>query len=60
MNKKSWTVPAFFIDVIRLIYYIVLKINYIKKACPKKSRPLLTYEKHQGQRYRFNYILSIP
>jgi hypothetical protein len=24
----------------------------IKKACPKKSRPLLTYEKHQVQRYK--------
>lgn len=23
-----------------------------EKARPEKSRPLLTYEKHQGQRYR--------
>lgn len=27
------------------------EISAKRKARPEKSRPLLTYEKHQGQRY---------
>jgi hypothetical protein len=29
-------------------------------ARPEKSRPLLTYEKHQGQRYRKKNFTSLP
>src|ERR1700761_1961722 len=32
-----------------------LKFPHTKKACPGKSRPLLTYEKHQVQISLFNH-----
>jgi hypothetical protein len=44
-------------DLEFLNYYPTVEIM-TKKARPEKSRPLLTYEKHQVQRYKKIFLLQ--